>query len=41
MFSLINEILNFGINNFVGKPIIDNGLLYIFKFVKEDSSRGG
>ena len=28
---------NFSINNVVRKPIIDKGLFYIFKFVKEDS----
>ena len=37
----MNEMFNFGINNVVGKPIIDKGLFYIFKFVKEDSTRGG
>ena len=40
MFRFINELFNFGINNVVGKPIIGKGLFYIFKFVKEDSSRG-
>ena len=40
MFSFINEMFNFRINNVVGKPIINKGLFYIFKFVKEDSLRG-
>ena len=30
-------MFNFGINNVVGKPIVDKGLFNIFKFVKEDS----
>ena len=37
LFSFINAIVNFCINNVVGKPIIYKGLFYIFKFVKEDS----
>ena len=41
MFSFINEIFNISINNAVRKPIINKCLFYIFKFVKEDSSRGG
>ena len=41
LFSFINEMFNFGINNVAGKPIIDKGLFNIFKFVKEDSSSGG
>ena len=40
LFSFINEIFNFGINNVVWKPIIDKGFFYIFKFVKEASLRG-
>ena len=31
-------MFNFGINNVVEKPIIDKGLFYILKFIKEDSS---
>ena len=31
-------MFNFCVNNVVGKPIIDKGLFYIFKFIKEDSS---
>ena len=38
LFSFIKEMFNFCINNVVGKPIINKGLFYIFKFVKEDSS---
>ena len=34
-------MFNFCINNVVGEPIINEGLFNIFKFVKEDSSRGG
>ena len=34
-------MFNFGINDVVGKPIIDKDLFYMFKFAKEDSSRGG
>ena len=41
LFSFINEMFNFGINNVVGKPIIHKDLFYIFKFIKEDSLRGG
>ena len=41
LFSFINEMFNFSINIVVWKSIIDKGLFYIFKFVKEDSSRGG
>ncbi len=41
MLGFINEMFNFAIHIVVGKPIIDKGLFYIFKFVKEDSSRGG
>ena len=37
-FSFINEMFNFCVNNVVVKPIIDKGLFYIFKFIKEDSS---
>ena len=33
-------MFNFGINNVVGKPIINKGLFYIFKFIKEDTLRG-
>ena len=40
MFSFINEMFNICIDNVVGKPIINKGLFYIFKFIKEDSSRG-
>ena len=36
----MKELFNFGINNVVVKPIIDKGLFYIFKFFKEDSSKG-
>ena len=39
LFDFINELFNFGINNIVWKPIIDKGLFYIFKIVKEDTSR--
>ena len=28
LFRYINELFNFGINNVVGKPIIDKGLFY-------------
>ena len=38
LFRFINELFNFGINNVVGKPIIDKGLFNILKFIKEDSS---
>ena len=41
LFSFINEMFNFCIDNVVGKPIINKGLFYFFKFKKEDSSRGG
>ena len=41
LFSFINELFNSGINNIVGKPIIDKGSFNILKFVKEDSSKGG
>ena len=41
LFSFIIEMFNFCINNVAGKPIINKGLFYIFKFVKENSSRGG
>ena len=37
LFSFINEIFNFCINNVVGKPIIDKCLYYNFKLIKEDS----
>ena len=40
LFCFINEMFNFCINNVVGKPNINKGLFYIFKFVKEDSLRG-
>ena len=40
-FSFVHEMFNFIINNVVGKPIIDKGLFYILKFVKEDSLSGG
>ena len=40
LFSFINEMFNFWIDNVVGKPIINKCLFYIFKFIKEDSSRG-
>ena len=33
-------MFNFCINNVVGKPIIDKGLFYILKFIKEDGPRG-
>ena len=36
LFSFINERFNF--NYVVGEPIINKGLFYIIKFVKEDSS---
>ena len=39
-FSFIDEMFNFCINNVVRKPIINKCLFYIFKFFKEDSSRG-
>ena len=35
LFSFINEMFNFCINNVVGKPII-KCLFYIFKFIEED-----
>ena len=41
LFSFINEMFNFCIKNVVGKPIFHKGFFYIFKLVKEDSSRGG
>ena len=41
MFSFNDEIFNFGIDNVIEKPIIHEGLFYIFKFVKKDSSKGG
>ena len=37
LFSFINEIFYFCINNVVGKPII-KCLFYIFKFIEEDCS---
>ena len=37
LFSFINEMLNFCINNVVRKAIIDKCLFYIFKFIKEDN----
>ena len=40
MLSFINEMFNFGINNVVGKSIIDKDLFYIFKFIKEDTFEG-
>ena len=40
MFSFINEMFNFTINNVVEKPIINRGLFYILKFIKEDISSG-
>ena len=41
LFSFINEMFNFCINNIVGKPIIDKGLFCIFKLArKEESSLG-
>ena len=40
LFRFINEMFNFCDNNVVGKPIINKGLFYIFKFIKENSSRG-
>ena len=40
LFNLINEMYKFSINNVVGKPIFNKGLFSIFKFIKEDSSRG-
>ena len=40
LFSLIDGMFNFCINNVVGKTIINKGLFYIFKFFKEDSARG-
>ena len=36
LFSFINEMFNFCINNVVGKPIINKGLFYIFKLGKEE-----
>ena len=41
LFSFINEMFIFCIDNVVGKPIIDKCLSYISKFIKEGSSRGG
>ena len=38
LLGFINEMLNFCINNIVGKPIINKGMFYIFKFGEEDSS---
>ena len=38
LFRFINELFNLGINDVVGKPIINKGLFYILKFFKEDSS---
>ena len=40
LFSCNKEIFNFCINNVVGKPVINKGLFYNFKFIKEDCSRG-
>ena len=40
LFSFINKKFNFCINDLLGKPIINKGLFYIFKFVKEDSLGG-
>ena len=40
LFSFINEMFNFCIDNVVGKPIINKCLFYTFKFIKEDSSIG-
>ena len=41
LFRFLYELFNFGINKVVGITIIDKGLFNIFRFVKEDSSRGG
>ena len=40
LLRFINEISNFFIANLIGKGIIHKGLFYIFKFIKEDRSRG-
>ena len=40
LFSFINEMFNFYINNVTEKPIINKSFLYILKFIKEYSSRG-
>ena len=40
LFSFFNEMINFCINNVVGKPIINKCLCYIYKFIKEDSLGG-
>ena len=40
LFSFMSVMFNFGINNVVGKPIMDKCLFYILKFIKEDNSRG-
>ena len=46
LIRFINKLFNFDINNVMREIIIDKGLLYIyisyiFKFVKENSSKGG
>ena len=43
LFSFINEMFNFCINNVVGKPIINKSLFYIFlsslrKIVRKEGS---
>ena len=40
LFSFINEMFNFCIDNVVRKLIINKCLFYIFKFIKEDSLGG-
>ena len=36
LFSFINEMFNFCLNNVIGKPIINKGLFYIFgKFIHQ------
>ena len=40
LFSFINEMFDFSIDNVVWKSIINECLSYIFKFIKEDNSRG-
>ena len=36
LFSFINEMFNFCIDNVVEKPIINKCLFYIFKFIKKE-----
>ena len=40
LFSYIDEMFTFCVDNVVAKPIINKGLFYIFKFIKKDSWRG-